>query len=240
MAKDDYMPTEDFKKAELFIHVRETLPDLLAVMNLLPLSPANSTEINRQAADAAAFDYQCRAQRTLVAAAQESTSAKNRLRDGDPANPNAPVSLAFPLSPGSVPSPVPPGVVLRFRKFVRWLKGLNGYTEDIGKALRIVGEEQAAPDFAAAKPVLPLSLDGGRPYIDWGWGGMAGFLDSCEIHVDRGDGAGFVFLTIDSRPGYLDSSPLPSAPARWKYKAIYRKDDVRTGLWSDVAEIFVG
>ena len=64
-------------------------------------------------------------------------------------------------------------------------------------------------------------------------------LDACEIQVDRGTGT-FVLLTIAMRPGTLDLEPLPATPARWRYKAIYRRADQRVGLWSDVAEITVG
>ena len=41
-------------------------------------------------------------------------------------------------------------------------------------------------------------------------------------------------------PGYLDTEPLPATSAVWKYKGIFRKDDQRVGLWSDVAAIPVG
>ena len=56
--------------------------------------------------------------------------------------------------------------------------------------------------------------------------------------MDRG--TGFVLLTMDTRPGYLDTEPLPATSAVWKYKGICRKDDARVGLWSDVAAISVG
>ena len=65
-------------------------------------------------------------------------------------------------------------------------------------------------------------------------------MDSIEIHVDRGTGAGFVLLTIDTRPGYIDTEPFPATAAKWKYKGIFRKDDERIGQWSDVTEITVG
>ncbi len=64
-------------------------------------------------------------------------------------------------------------------------------------------------------------------------------MEACEILVDRGTGI-FVALTIDSRSGYVDTEPMPATSGRWKYKAIFRKDDQRVGQWSDVAEIAVG
>ena len=57
--------------------------------------------------------------------------------------------------------------------------------------------------------------------------------------VDRGDGKGFVTLTLDSTPDYLGTMPFPAAAAKWTYKAIYRLEDQRVGLWSDEANITV-
>ena len=107
------------------------------------------------------------------------------------------------------------------------------------EGLHIVGPEETAPDLSTLKPVLPLRMSGGRVEIDWGWEGAGGSVESCEILVDCGTGV-FAPLTIDSRPGYVDTEPMPATPGRWKYKAIFRKDDQRVGLWSDVAEIAVG
>jgi len=54
-------------------------------------------------------------------------------------------------------------------------------------------------------------------------------LDQCEIQVDCGDSKGFVFLAIDTTPGYTDTQPFPDAPAKWTYQAIYRVADNRVG-----------
>ena len=236
MAKSDYMPPNDTGKGALFLHVAVTLPTFFT---RLAISPA-TTQVMAQAADAAAFDYTLRGQQVIIAAGQEATAAKNRLRDGDPEKPNLAVNLAFPGTPGVAPTAVTPGVVTRFRLFVAFLNGLTGFAEDIAQALKITGSQQTGPDTATVKPLLPLILQGGHVFVDWGWGGFGAFLDALEMHVDRGDGRGFVLLTIDTRPGYLDTEPMPAAPGRWKYKGIFRKDDQRVGLWSDVAEAAVG
>lgn len=173
-----------------------------------------------------------------MAAGQESTTAKNRLRDGDSLDPVTPVVVAFPTAPGGVPVAVTPGVVNRFRAFANWTKNLPGYTDVIGEALKLVGEQAPLADLSTVKPTLPLKISGGRVEIDWIWGGLRRQVDAIEIHVDRGDGV-WQLLTIDSRPGYVDTEPF-AGPAKWKYKAIWREDDQRVGLWSDVAEIRVG
>ncbi len=52
------------------------------------------------------------------------------------------------------------------------------------------------------------------------------------IQVDRGAGQGFVFLANDTTPGYTDTTPLPTAPAKWTYRAIYHVGDQQAGQWS--------
>jgi len=59
-----------------------------------------------------------------------------------------------------------------------------------------------------------------------------------EIEVDRG--TGWVLLAIDTVPDYIDTHDLPSTPAAWKYRAIYRLNDGRIGQWSGVEQITVG
>ncbi len=235
MPKNDYMPTDDRSKADLFLHVAATMSTFYNRLGLVPSTP----QLLIQAADATAFDYMLRAQQVVLAAAKEATATKNRLRDGDPARPGLAANVAFPSSPGAIPTAVTPGVVARFRVFVDFLRGLAGFGPDVAAALRITGAQQSGPDMATLKPVLPLLLQGGHVFIDWGWGGYGTDLDAVEIQVDRGGGT-FAMLTIDTRPGYLDTEPMPATPGRWKYKAIFRQDDARVGLWSDVAEVAVG
>ena len=75
--------------------------------------------------------------------------------------------------------------------------------------------------------------------VKWNWAGYAAFLSSCEIWVDRGDGKGFVFLTIDTTPGYTDTQAFPAALTKWSYKAVYRMDEQQYGLWSQPVSITV-
>jgi hypothetical protein len=90
-----------------------------------------------------------------------------------------------------------------------------------------------AARYSSLKPVLQIILQAGHPVLSWRKQGM----DSLELWVDRGDGKGFVFLAIDTVPGYTDTAalPAPGAGAVWKYKGIYRESDAQVGQWSDVA-----
>ncbi|MBA3962474.1 MAG: hypothetical protein H0X40_11305 [Chthoniobacterales bacterium] len=88
--------------------------------------------------------------------------------------------------------------------------------------------------------MLDLSISGDQVYVNWGWQGYSAFLDQCELQVDRADSKGFVMLAIDTTPGYTDTQPFPSAPAKWTYQAIYRVADNRVGQWSNAVSIAVG
>ena len=109
-------------------------------------------------------------------------------------------------------------------------------TDAVRQDLDIVGDEQSAPD-PAAQPLLKTRAGaGGLPELLW----KKGPYDGIRIQVDRGDGKGWVFLTYDSTPNYTDTAPLPAAPVKWKYRAIYRVGDAQVGLWSGTVEVTVG
>jgi hypothetical protein len=76
--------------------------------------------------------------------------------------------------------------------------------------------------------------------VGWDWSGFSAFLDICEIQVDRGDTKGFIPLTFDTTPGYVDSQPFPATPTKWTYQAIYRVGDARVGQWSKPVSVTVG
>ena len=74
-------------------------------------------------------------------------------------------------------------------------------------------------------------------HLEAGIGWTKHGMDGIELQVDRG--TGFVFLAIDTLPGYTDTASMPAAgqSALWKYKAIYHQGDDRVGQWSDVVSI---
>jgi hypothetical protein len=102
------------------------------------------------------------------------------------------------------------------------------------------GKRKWLTNWAAKLPVTPASSpsckSSCKPGIPSSVGASRG-MDSLELWVDRGDGKGFVFLAIDTVPGYTDTAalPAPGASAVWKYKGIYRESDAQVGQWSDVA-----
>jgi len=84
------------------------------------------------------------------------------------------------------------------------------------------------------KPFLKLVNKEGKVEVQW----KRGDADALRIEVDR-DGKGFQFLGIDTVPHYTDTTPI-TAPATWKYRAMYLIDDEHVGQWSDVISIVVG
>ena len=53
-------------------------------------------------------------------------------------------------------------------------------------------------------------------------------------------GQGWRILTFDTTPGSTDNTPAPAVLTRWKYRAIYRTDDVQAGGWSAEASVSLG
>ena len=117
----------------------------------------------------------------------------------------------------------------------------NGHKSDdaIDAELGIVGGAAAGPDLGTITPILSVRVVGSHVEVKWGWQGYSAWLDSCEIWVDRGDGKGFVLLTIDTTPNYNDTQPFPTVKAAWTYKAIYRVMDAQVGLWSPAVSLSV-
>ena len=231
MPKSDFMPTDDNGKASLLILFRDNIGQFLATLTILPAD----ADIVQQAADAARFRAIVDFCGNMQNAAQGWTAEKNYERDGGD---TAPAGQVVPVRPAGFPAAVAPGIVARFRALVKRVKAAKNYSESIGQALGIEGPQHTAPDMATIQPVITVTTQGNQNLVGWGWGGNSQFLDQCELQVDRG--AGWAMLAIDTTPNYTDTAPLPAAPAKWKYRAIYRVGDAQVGVWSAVVEIVVG
>jgi hypothetical protein len=136
--------------------------------------------------------------------------------------------------------PVKPGALNRIFSLVQVMQEAPTYVESTGTDLGTIGSEVTGPDFATLRPEFTVKVAGGKVVLDWGWGGFRSFLDMLQIQVDRADAKGFVDLAYDTTPGYTDTQPLPAAPVKWKYRAIWRVGDEQVGLWSEEVSITVG
>jgi hypothetical protein len=147
-------------------------------------------------------------------------------------------TLTAPALPTGA-TPVNTGALYRVFAVVQTIKKSGKCSDTNANLLGIEGAEQAGPDATTLKPKITLVIMNGQVLVKWNWGGYTVFLSSCEIWVDRGDGKGFVFLTIDTTPGYTDTQAFPAALTKWTYKAIYRVDEQQFGLWSQPVSITV-
>ena len=167
------------------------------------------------------------------------TAAANTAQTGD-----GTAVMTLPVfTPPALPAggtPVNTGALYRTFALVQTIKDSPGRTDAIEADLRIVGSAQQGPDYDTVAPKFIVSLTPAGVFLDWDFGGFAAFLDMIDFEVDRGDGKGWVPLNSDSTPGYTDTFPQPTAPIRWKYRAIYRLGDQRVGKWSAEMSIIVG
>jgi hypothetical protein len=232
MAKTDFLKKDDEGKAQQFILFRDNTGALVALG-----IPANDPDIVQQAADAARFRALVDFNNAIQLAAQAWTAEKKYERDGGG---SAPASQPVPVLPADFPPAVPPGIVARFRALVKRVKACKNYTDTIGQTLGIEGADQAGPDLTTIQPDFDVTLSGNTVSVNWGWGGNGAWLDMIRLEVDRGDGKGFQFLASDTTPGYTDSTPLPAAPTKWTYRAIYIVGDSQVGQWSKPVSITVG
>lgn len=231
MAQSDFLEKTDDPLAVQMEHFRDNVGPFVILFGL------NPTEVGGQAVDATVFRFVLTQQKRIIAAGQQSTDAKNKLRDGDPSAPNVAISLAFPAQPAIVPSPVFPGVVKRFRDLVAKIKAHANYTRAIGETLKIEGAELVGPDTVDGQPDLTgAKVAGGQVIIPWAKGKYQGI----RIEKDRGDGTGFHFIAVDTSPDYIDTEPHPTTPTIWKYRAFYIVDDQKVGQCSAVVEVRVG
>ena len=227
MAKLYYLPNTDAGKGGWLINLANKLPTFKVALNL------TDADVTGTQADAAFFNWTLNNQVEVNTYGQEWTAYKNAARSGTGPSLGEP-----PVAPVISPAPaaVAPGIITRATALVARIRVSPGCTESIAKALGIIGTDSTI-DLTNLKPTLTAFLLNGQVVVGWTKQGM----DGLEIHVDRGDGKGFVFLAIDTVPDYTDTAALPAAgqAALWKYMAIYRQGDDRAGQWSDAVSIAV-
>jgi hypothetical protein len=225
MTTTSFMPNTDSGKADLLDHLAATLPHYLELLNI------SAEDLAALKADADSFRYALQTLGDMQAYAQHWTAYKNLLRDGGTGITSWPVSptLTMPIPPA-----VSSGIIPRLSALSAHIKTHKNYTTAIGQDLWLIGASQVI-DPNTWKPILSIQSQAGHPIIAWTKGKAA----ALEIWVDRSDGSNFVFLTINTEPNTIDTTPLPSTSATWKYKAIYRLHDEQVGQWSDVISVTV-
>ncbi len=225
MARSNYIPDDDNGKAALFERFRDTIPTYATALGI------TAGEVADQAEDATWFRYILNHSIAMRDSGSQWTSYKNALLSGT----GGAVQPITPALPVPTPNSVELGILTRFRDLVRRLKTSPNYLEATGEALGIIGPDSADEDPATLTPEISLRSSGGQVEVLWNKGSQEGV----EIQKDSGNGQ-WTFLALDTRPNYIDTTPMPATSAKWKYRAIYSNDAQRTGQWSKVAEILVG
>lgn len=164
------------------------------------------------------------------------TAYKNILKYGNPEGQAIGTLAAAPAAP--VFTALQGDVLGRVSKLVAIIKTSANYTEAIGQDLGIIASSgnvsRAAENLL--KPLLKVELIGGSPNIIW----KKGQTDGIKIMADHGTG-NFTFLAMDTRPDFLDKTPLPpmGQAQLWRYMARYFKNDEEIGDWSDLVQVTV-
>ena len=241
-SKEPYMPADETGRLSWLNNFAPKLPSYQSLLGLLA---ADVTQLVNDDADLAnALTYQI----ALRDYKHGFTTWKNHLLHGDKAH-NALTVLTAPPAVPVFSATIKADILLRISKMVNSIKANKNYTETIGHDLGIIGADPFPTPLGGSslptertlvlKPILKGKLNkGNRPWLKW----KKGKTHALKIWVDRGDGKGFVLLTVATHHTYTDMYALPAidATAIWKYKAIFLdKHEEEEGLHSDVIQITV-
>jgi hypothetical protein len=225
MAKKDYIPSSDSEKA---LWLKNFAAKLGSYASVLKIDEAEVKNVNE---DSMMFAYTLDCLESIKMYNQQMTVFKDTLRDGSDSSQKAqmPFLPVFPPAPPTVKD----GIFVRARRLAQNIKTRETYTEDIGKALGLIGETTTI-DYNTLQPVLQAMIQGGKVVVKW----KKGEADSINMYVKRGNGD-FVFIGNDAKPPYDDPTPLPTEATNWTYRGIYVVKDKEVGLFSDEASILV-
>jgi hypothetical protein len=122
--------------------------------------------------------------------------------------------------------------VRKLRTRAQQIKKHGSYTNAIGEALGIVGDEQTV-DIANSKPELKASKEPSGWKIDFN---LKGFFDGVNIYKKRAADAAFTFLGRDTHAPYIDTAAVDNGT---RYAAFYIIGDDEVGQRSDEVVVSV-
>ena len=164
------------------------------------------------------------------------TSYKNLVLHGNGAD----ILGALPVLP-IYPTVKPPvceaNVEGLLREIAQACVNSGNLTEDIAKALGLF-EDPAVVLLENGTPALLLkSMSGGHPMLHT----ILNRYDAFEVWKDSGKGVGFIFHNVSTASDYSDQSALPALGVEeiWKYKIIFRYQNLQIGHWSTTISVVV-
>jgi hypothetical protein len=233
MKRQRWFPTKLADQVAWLINYKNTLPTYAAALGL------TAAQVTAAQADCGWLIYVL--QTWLNAVRNFSLICTQSAQLAQSGTPNGTMTLPGFTAPG-LPTGVTAqtaGALDRIFALVQAIKNDGKSNPEIETALKIAGSDATGPDLGTIQPKFTVEIVGNKVIVHWNWGGFSSDLDALELQVDRNDGKGFGFLTIDTTPGYTDTQPFPAARTVWSYRAIYRVGDAQVGVWSDVVSIAV-
>ena len=228
MYRPSFIPRNN---ADLDIFLRNfvgKLPQHAAVLNI------SAAEIAALTADSAMLTYFLTQLKWFEAEWEKRREYGKTFIDGE----LGAIMGAFPgiSTPPAAPAAVPAGLIRRLVNMIIKIMHTASYNEYIGRDFGIVvATKTKTTSKADSKPILRITLEGGRPVIKW----VKGSMDGVDLYVDRNDGKGFVMLYGCNGAKYKDMSVLPDVITTWTYKAVYKIGVEQVGSFSEASSIAV-
>ncbi len=193
MKRNPFWPGRVADQVTLLVKFGNKLPTHATALGLTP------QQVSAGQADAAWLVYVLQAWLPAVRSwAQSCTDAATTAQTGDGAVAQTLPVFTAPDLGGAVA--VLPGALTRLFDLFELIKDSDGFGEQIGTDLGILGAEQTGPDFATLAPGFKLTRTPAGIVVGWTWQGFAKFLDMIELQVDRGDGQGWRLLAYPKNP----------------------------------------
>ena len=139
---------------------------------------------------------------------------------------------------GVIPEAVVAGIFIRVSKLVKKIKASVNYTDDIGRALGIIGSEMEAKSANdAVKPILTGKMVAGEAQIKY----TRGENDGIRLESKRGAENSFTLLDKINKTSYLDKRPtlVEGQPEKREYRAWFFVGDELVGQVSAVITVTV-
>lgn len=224
MARAYYLPT---RINELLAWLSTFLEGCLSHAAELNLSPAQLASLQD---DVAMLTYAVHTSNSQERELRAWTAFKDSLLLGRSLG--GPVDPPPPYIAPAPPASVPPGVVQRIRRLVRFIRASTNYNDAIGKDLGIIGSE---PDTEGLAPKLHAkALYAGEVEIRF----LKRRFTGIELFMERGGGGveriGPVFF---SPWVHKLANAEPGRPEQRGYKALYRRGDETVGPYSQTISV---
>ena len=176
--------------------------------------------------------YSCQLANDAASFALACTTWRDRLLDNDTTvvpSGNPPPATLPAVPAGGPPSP---GILDRFRGYIKRIKAVPAYTPALGQTLRILPAPPAPTADATAKPALVVRPEANfKTRLSW----RRRDFDAVQLQRRAAGQAAWADLGTVLDTTYVDAHPTaqPGQPEVTDYRAIFKRGDATVGQWSD-------